>query len=229
MKRALLAPLVLLAACAGSRGFDRGAMSRELRSDTPVVNDEEIAKVLALRPQIAPPFKLGVYFRSTQRWTGSDKDAVLGRVGRLVGAGPLSQVIPIADSVVTPREDLKAIRLAAARYGADAVLVVNGATQIDRYGNAASALYWTVIGLFVVPGTSADALFLGNATLWDVRNEYLYASAEAEGSEHAIGTPFSVDDDRLRAAARAKGTKALGEEVERRLKALAPPSPVAGR
>ena len=229
MNRALLlAPILLLAACAGPRGFDRGAMSREARVETPVVNDAEIARVLAIRPQLAPPFKLAVYFRWTQPWTGADKDAVLARIAPLVGAGTLSQLIPIADSLVE-RGDLKSIRLAAARCGADAVLVVNGTSQIDRYSNAASALYWTIIGLFVVPGTSADALFLGNATLWDVRNEYLYASAEAEGGEHGIGTPFSVHDDALKAAARAKGMKALGEEIERRLKALAPPTaPVAG-
>jgi len=179
MKRLLLVLIPLLGACAGSRGFDRGALSRELRADTPVVSDEEIARVLGLRPQLAPPFKLGVYFRSSQRWTGADKDALLGRLGPLVEAKAISQVIPISDSMIA-REDLKSIRLAGARYGADAVLVVNGATQLDRYSNAGSALYWTIIGLFIVPGTSADALFLGSATLWDVRNEYLYASAEAE-------------------------------------------------
>ena len=228
MKRLLLVLIPLLGACAGSRGFDRGALSRELRADTPVVSDEEIARVLGLRPQLAPPFKLGGYFRSSQRWTGADKDALLGRLGPLVEAKAISQVIPISDSMIA-REDLKSIRLAGARYGADAVLVVNGATQLDRYSNAGSALYWTIIGLFIVPGTSADALFLGSATLWDVRNEYLYASAEAEATEHAVGTPFTVDDDRLRAAARTKGMTALAEEVERRLRALAPPAAVAER
>jgi rhombotail lipoprotein len=185
----------------------------------PVVNEKEIARVLSLRPQLAAPLRLTVYFRSGVPWTGADKDAVITKLNSFVEKQAISQVIPIADSIVGS-EDLKAVRLAAARYGADAVLVVNGAGQIDRYNNIGSVLYWTVVGIFVVPGTNADALFLASATLWDVRNETLYASAEADGTDHATGTPFTVDDKRVMSAARLNATRALGQELESRLRRL---------
>ncbi len=234
-------PTLLLTACASSRGFDRGALSQMVRPQTPEVTDEAIAKTLAVRPQLTPPFRLAVYFRSgrklgdtgedygTQPWTGADKDAVLSKLSPLVGGGVLSQLIPVADAIVGG-EDLKSIRLAAARTGADAVLFVSGAGQVDRYNNWSSALYFTIVGLFVVPGTRTDALYLANATLWDVRNEYLYASAEAEGTDHTTGTPLTVDDTQVLASARLKGMGALGEEVEKRLRNLVPaPAPAPTR
>jgi hypothetical protein len=39
------------------------------------VNEEEIAKALSLRPQLAAPLRLAEYFRSGVPWTGADKDA----------------------------------------------------------------------------------------------------------------------------------------------------------
>lgn len=230
---ALVSSALVLASCAASHGFDRGALSREARSSTPLATDEDIAKALGARAQLGVPFSVAVYFRPVRAedrwrvghenrwvWSSDDKQAVLARIDSLVPSGSISKVIPIADEVAAG-DDLKSIRHAAARYGADAVIVVRGAGQVDRYNNVGSALYWTIVGLFLVPGTSADALFVASATMWDVRNEYLYASAEVEGREQVIGTPFTVDDGRTLAAPRSTGMIALGEEVERRLRTLA--------
>jgi len=232
---------VLLAGCASPRGFDRGALAGMARPETPAVTDDEIARVLATRPQLRTPFRLAVLFRPAPeirrwgegfrpwRWSSDDREALLSRLAPLVGPAGLQEVVPVVDGVASG-DDLKSIRLAAARHGADAVLVVSGAGQVDRYNNGWSALYVTLVGAFFVPGTEADGLFLANATLWDVRNEYLYASAEAEGTEHARGPPFMVDDDRTLTAARAKGAAALGGEVERRLRSLiGPPAGTAAR
>ena len=227
---ACLAALALLA-CASPRGFDRGALARELRPVAPAVTDEDIGKALATRPQLRSPFKLAVYFKPgppmrrwgdyarPYQWTGTDKEALLSRLSPLVGPGGLSEVIPVSGGVVVG-DDLKSIRLGAARYGADAVLVVSGAGQVDRYNNGWAGLYVTIVGAFIVPGTEADGLFVASAVLWDVRNEYLYASAEAEGTEHVSGPPSLVDDDRVLATARTRGAAALGAEVERRLRSL---------
>jgi hypothetical protein len=154
MKEALPLAALLLASCAAPMGFDRGALARQVRPDAAPVTEEEIARVLAVRPQLPGPFQLAVYFRppsgerfrgfghGTWLWSGEEKEAVLGRVQPLVGTA-LSKVITVASGTVAG-EDLKSIRLAAARHGADAVLVVSGAGQVDRYNTAGSALYWTI-------------------------------------------------------------------------------------
>jgi hypothetical protein len=230
MRRLLVLFLALTTSCAGPRGFDRGPLLQGLRPEAPVVTDEEVARVLAARPQLPQRFKVAVAFKPirpqgrrglvghTDRWTGTDKDALLTRLVGLVGDGGLAGVIPVVDDLAGG--EVKALRLAAARHGADAVLVVGGAGDVDRYNNGWAGLYVTLVGAFIAPGTEADALFLASATLWDVRNEYLYASAEVEAVEHDRGPLVFIDDTQLLAAARAKAVAALATELERRLRSL---------
>lgn len=45
-----------------------------------------------------------------------------------------------------------------------------------------------------MPGTHSDALVMMKASLWDVRNEYLYATEEAEGIAKRIGPAFVIED-----------------------------------
>src|SRR5690349_5978111 len=46
-----------------------------------------------------------------------------------------------------------------------------GTPQVDRPA---------LLPLLAAPGTELDVLFSAHAEMWDVRNEYLYLSAEAE-------------------------------------------------
>jgi hypothetical protein len=65
-------------------------------------------------------------------------------------------MVTITDSAVAG-EDLRAARLAAARHGGDAVLVVTGASAPDHYSNWAALLYVTIVGVWVVPGSRVEA------------------------------------------------------------------------
>src|SRR5512145_2171842 len=80
-------------------------------------------------------------------------------------------------SLADPHRAPRVKRSSAARRAADAVLVITGASAVDRYSNWASLLYVTLVGLWVVPGTHADGIFLAAGSVWDVRNEFLYATA----------------------------------------------------
>jgi hypothetical protein len=79
-------------------------------------------------------------------------------------------------------DDMKSLRLAAANHHADALLVVSGAGQIDRYINNWGWTYALLLPTLFVPGSQADTLFVTNAALWDVRNDFLYLTAEAEAT-----------------------------------------------
>ena len=48
----------------------------------------------------------------------------------------------------------------------------------------------------------------------------MYASAEADEADQVTGTPFTVDDKRVMSAARLNATRALGQELESRLRHL---------
>lgn len=193
---------LILTGCAASKGFDRGILRDSLGSN---ITDQEIKAVLELKPQLPAPFKLGVYLNRMDSyyrrafWTDAEKTAVLAYGNQLKEAGVISEITLVSDATVgvsnrPVANSLKELRLAAARYGADALLIVNHASSVDRYNNPAAFFYWTIIGAYLAPGTHSDALVMIEASLWDVRNEYLYATEEAEGIAKRIGPVFVLED-----------------------------------
>ena len=224
--RNLLAVLLvlMLTACASSRGFDRGSLRGQI-SDQKQVTEEDIKKVLELTPQLPSPFRLGIYFTSpstgwrygnTWSWLGQDKDNLLAIGTELKNRGIISDVFVISDYIVEGN-DKKAIRLAAARAGADAVIIVNGVCDIDRYNNALGYTYFLLITPFFIPGTEADGLFMANATMWDVRNQYLYLSVEGEGTAKETNPAFFIDEKRIIKSAKSAALTNLKSELSSRI------------
>jgi rhombotail lipoprotein len=223
MRKLLMILLTLtLTACATSRGFDKGSLRSELSSQKQVT-DEDIKKVFALKPQLPSPFKVGIYFSSQtgyQRsgywsWTGEDKDKLLEVAKELKAKNMISDMFVISDSLLEGGSDNKAIRLAAARAGADAVLVVNAVSDTDEYNNPLGATYFLLVTPFFVPGSVVDGLFMVNATLWDVRNQYLYLSAEAEGAASETRPAFFTERARVIKSAKATAMTALAQELSK--------------
>src|SRR5579863_7364930 len=129
----LAAIVALVTACSASPGFNSGALATKLNSSGPVTTDDAIARTFALKPQLPRPFRLGVYFvppknRSgggtlTWGWSEEDKNRILALANPLKANKEISGAYLISDAVVNG-SDLDAYRLAAARYGADAILVI---------------------------------------------------------------------------------------------------------
>jgi len=187
--------ILFLTGCS-STGFNRGALQKQLSVKSPVVNDAEIAKALKLKPNLPRPFKVGVYFAPPKghynqqdwRWETKDKEIFLEIPKELKNTELISEVFQISQATMIG-DDLQSIRLAAAKHGADAVLVITGTADVDRYNNSLGFTYILLVTAFFIPGSEVDALFMTNATLWDVRNEYLYLTAEAEAIVHKTYIP----------------------------------------
>jgi hypothetical protein len=226
----LLVAVLLSTACTMSpRGFDRGALTRAARVEAKEVTEADIARALELRPQLTFPFRLAVWFRPPRvehewreehlRWRDENRETVLGALRPLAAEGIVSEVVAITDSTIVG-DDLRAARLAAARHGADALLVVGGASDVDRYSNPASVLYATIVGLWIVPGSRADGIFLATASLWDVRNEFLYATAEVEETSGKT-RPFALlEEDEVVAVARRNAMGSIAKELANRVRSL---------
>jgi hypothetical protein len=73
------------------------------------------------------------------------------------------------------------------------LLVIDGASAVERYNNGHAAWYATGIGAYFAHGTESHALFMMEGTLWDVRTGYLYGTQTAEGKR-----PLSARRHRLR-------------------------------
>lgn len=222
MKTALVAlSLLFLASCSSTMGVRKDALRRELiAGESRQVTDEEIKKVLELKPQLPKPFKVGVYFLDNNfrswdlRWNAEDKEAILLLEEELKKTGEVSKMFLINESVVTGT-DLKSIRLAAAHHGADALLLISNTHDTEKYLNNLGMTYALVLPMFFVPGNTTNALFITRAALWDVRNEYLYMAVESESIKSKRASVINSDKKELLLKAKKDSLNGLKKEILR--------------
>jgi hypothetical protein len=222
-----LAFVVFLAACGASAGFQQAA-PRVSVSTEPVINDDQVQRAFALQAQLPKPYRLGVLFRDTApspdherewRWEPEHRAQLMKALEALEGKGEIGTVVSIARAAVVG-DDLHAIRVAAARQGLDAVLVVTGDDKIERDVNGWATTYLAVLPLLFAPGNELRVDFTTHAELWDVRNEYLYLAAEAEArAEQARATPY-IDVEEASAKAQNESLGLLVHELEKRFAKL---------
>lgn len=227
--RNLLALLLVLmvTACASRHGFDRETFQGK-NFNLKQATEEDIQSDFELKSRLPSPLKLAIYFTSsstnrrygsTWSWLDEDKDTFLAIGAELKSKGIISDAFVFSDHIAEGG-DTKAIRIAAARAGADAVLIVNGAGDIDRYNNALGYTYILLITSLFIPGTQADGLFLANASLWDVRNQYLYLSVEGEGTAKEIKPVLFINEYKIIKSAKSAALAALKTELFSRLERI---------
>ncbi len=213
--------------CASSKGFNRGELKDQVGVIKPVFDDKEIKEAFNKKSNLPKPFKIGLYFTTPKlakgakqqwRWTEQDK-ALFADIGKeLKSEGLVSDIFPIIDSLVQ-NDDLKSLRLIAAKHQADALVIVNGAGEIDRYINKWGWSYALLLPTLFVPGSQADTLFITNATMWDVKNEYLYLTAETEATaKNTYVAAFGKQDKELIDEAKTQALGNLKQELKKMLK-----------
>jgi rhombotail lipoprotein len=203
-----------------STSFNRTAMEEELQKEKQIVFDDgDILKIEQLRPQIQFPIRLAVVppARVSPRYwqEGSSK----GEHEELMALGEQLKKDGIASSfTVIPQillqgsdQSLKAIRLAAARMGADAVLILKSVTDVDSYVNPLSVLNVTIIGLWLAPGHHTEALTMVEGMVIDNRNQFLYFAGSAEGSGSTFGPALVIKDRDAVGESRRNALHSFGE------------------
>jgi rhombotail lipoprotein len=217
----LLAP-VALAGCAS--GFDRVALQERLDNCSLQMPDADIAAVRGTLPQLKLPCRVAVYFKPSNdtdwRWTPEDRAALEPCAAALKAEGIASEVITLPEMLVGKDPDFKGLRLAAAKCGADVLLVVNGAAQTDSYKNPAAVFNLTIVGGYVVPASHKDTLFMMEACLFDVDNSYVYTGLQAEGVGKIVRPTFVVEEKDSVAIAKSKAVAQFGEELLKRMRNL---------
>ena len=230
----LFVPLVLLlsvtlSACTGARGLNRQLLQESFHDHPEVVTDRDVASTMALQAQLPSPYRLAVFFKhedfpnrpALQRvdWVSADADRLQRALAPVQEEGLVQQSFLLANSTVQGTT-FRDIRLAGARYNADAILVIDGASAVERYNNGHAAWYATGIGAYFAHGTESHALFMMEGTLWDVRTGYLYGTQTAEGETTLIGTAPSLEDKTAVAEAKDVAFERFGKELAEMLRLL---------
>lgn len=220
----LLMSLVLLSlsACGGSRGLNRQALQESFHENPEVVTAQDIATTMALQARLPTAYRLAIYFKHKDfpaspalrkvDWVRADADRLQRALAPVQEEGILRQSFLLANSTVQGTT-FRDIRLAAARYNADAILVIDGASAVERYNNGHAWWYATGIGTYFAHGTESHALFMMEGTLWDVRTGYLYGTQTAEGETTLIGPATSLEDRDAIAEAKDVALERFGKEV----------------
>src|SRR5579872_1158303 len=113
-------------------GLSRSAIQERLNDGSLQSSDTAIADVRGLKPQLQFPCRIALYLKPGQhdwRWTTEDKAAMQLWANELKHEGIASDVFPLPELVVNNTDgktDVRALRLAAARCGADALFVIHG-------------------------------------------------------------------------------------------------------
>ena len=212
---AFLITIVVSAGCTSSQGFNRSAMSETLIWTPPSAQEKQLPT-----SRLSTPFHLAVFFiqrmmtpgASVQPvdWRSSDGDALLRWLTPLQDEHILADTFVLIDPTIRG-EHVEEIKQAAARYGADAVLLVDGSTAIDRYNNGYASLYPTVLGAYLAPGTVSHALVMISGSLWDVRSDWHAPTETVEGNSKAVGPALLVEDSTAIVDAKEAALEAFGK------------------
>ena len=220
---------VTLSACSTSKGFDRPGIYESLHQRPPVAGEHEPTDSPAQRIALPEPFRLGVYFVHTElptrrsvrtvEWLSAERDRLIQRLAPLRSDQIVHDVILLAEPTVL-NPTIRELRLAAGRYGMDALLIIDGIGAVDRFNNAYSVLYPTIIGAWLAPGTVSDALFVLDGTLWDLRSDTTLDRLTAEGRAQRTGPAILVEDTDVLTEAKHRAIDAFGAQFVEHLRAL---------
>lgn len=215
-------PLLLLAGCAS--GFDRQALTSRMQNESLSIVDPDQVKARQAPPQLKFPCRVAVYLRPDGRdgwrWDAKDKAVMESWAKVLRDDGIVSDVF-FLPTMLTGKGEPAELRLAAMNSGADALLVVHGAYQVDKYINPAAMFNLTVVGGYLVPGSHRDALFMMEGCLFDPATGFVFAGVEAEGEGRIVRPTFTIEEKDAVVRAKAEALENFGPELLKRMRNLA--------
>ena len=219
---------LLLTGCASSHEPDRTAMRETLHVDPMPVAESQLLASQGVH--LSTPLRLGIFFvnrdfpngKSIRKveWLTTDREQLLGKLAPLQNERLRVDAFVLMDATLRG-ENIRGIRLAGARYGADLVLIVDGTASIGRYNNRYALLYPTLFGAYLAPGTECTALVMVTGGLWAVSSEWHAPIQTAEGVSRVVGSAVLVEDSTALREAKERAIQALGMRIVDQLQLLA--------
>ena len=138
------------------------------------------------------------------------------------GAGIISQVHLLGSLLVNGEPSLKQLRDAAARVHAPLLLVYMQTDDAEDGYNDAAMAYWSIVGLFLVPGNTVGRYSVCQAVLVDTRTGTVLATAggEAQREENVLYGAVDIARKRTAEEAQSEAVSKLQGEVSEALAGL---------
>ncbi|MGV8960215.1 MAG: rhombotarget lipoprotein [Stenotrophomonas sp.] len=199
--------MLLLGGCASL--FDGGTQRRGVSSSVvdylyPPGQKFEPAVEGAI-PQVRLPARVGLVFVPSQNSlvgvTAADQSALLERVREAFRAQPFIERIEVIPSgYLRPKGGFENLEQVARMYGVDLVALVSydQITRTDQ--NAASLLYWTLVGAYTIHGNSNQVSTFVDTSVFDVKTRSLLFRAPGTDQRDAGSTAVRVDETQARLA-----------------------------
>jgi len=226
--------MLLLSGCSAKKGFNRVEMEGAVQANHPffVSSHLTVEQIERLKSQVHLPVKLAVApplfsygrgwsGRELNAWTPDETKEIQTWAAPLKKAGVVSELVMLPSFLIEqcqgndPGCTMRVSRSAAARVQADALLLINLATSVDKYANLASLFNITIIGMWLVPGHHRDALTIAEGVMIDNRTEYLYAFSRGEAEESAILPLLYADSWNVVRTSRFRALHSFGREFIR--------------
>lgn len=185
-----------------------------------------LEEIEGLEPQLRFPIVLAVSQPSSgSGWSRDEIEIIESWEPSLRASGFVEHIVILPESLsgtcgyrMSYHCGIDRNRRAAARFHADALLLISAQTEVDSFANAAAFLNATIVGIWLVPAHHRHATTVLEGTLIDNRNEYLYAFARAYGRTRLV-RPLAYAN--WQKASKRSRIKALREFGERMLTAIA--------
>lgn len=223
-------PLMCGCSMAMYRPVQRPAMSVSLLSEA--LSDELVEQALDARPKAPFPSVLAVAkIGSTTTWRdakrqveivgGADDDAWKKLAGLRDAGGKtlIDDVRFISPMLVKSDINLRSLRQAAAMLRAPLLLVYVTDENASEGYNDAAMLYWTIVGLYTVPGNTVGHYCVGDALLIDTRSGLILSTAHGEGQreENVFYGAVPIAEGRTGREARTEAMETLVLDTRRAL------------
>jgi len=136
---------------------------------------------------------------------------------------PLAQVQFISRLLSEGRPNLKGLRDAAALLHAPLLLIYTQLDSHDEGYNSAAIGYWSIIGLFTIPGNTVGHHSVCQGLLIDTQSGFILATCMGEGKreENVLAGAVDIAADRTCNEARAEAVEQFQDNFRRTLLKLA--------
>lgn len=200
----ILCSLFFLSACSGldSHRSGNNTTSSSLANFLYPQKQTKIAPAKQI-PQITLPAKIGLAFLPSKHWRGSALDStaefeLLNKVKSRFSEYRFINDIKIIPSMYLRHHSLKnssgfdTLSQVSRLHDVDLIALVSYDQLIQSQYNNASLLYWTIVGMYVIPGNENTVQTFVDTAVFDVRSKQLLLRAPGISKLTKLSTQVDV-------------------------------------